>query len=158
MSKKYTDEEIALAVKNSISINDVLRKLGAPTSGSMHSHISRRVKLAGLDTSHFDPYTHNRGSLKRTKAVIHHSERLVNDQSRTLRMKSYLLRKAFLSYGTKYVCSCCGIDKWQGESIQLDIDHINGDWKDNRPENLRFLCPNCHSQTPTWKNKTRQDS
>jgi hypothetical protein len=50
-----------------------------------------------------------------------------------------------------YLCGiCCQPPEWNGEKLVLPIDHINGDPTDNRPENLRFLCPNCHSQTETF--------
>ena len=48
-------------------------------------------------------------------------------------------------------CEGCGLpDEWQGKRLVLEIDHVNGRHNDNRPENLRFLCPNCHSQTETF--------
>lgn len=55
----------------------------------------------------------------------------------------------------EYKCSKCGIDSWNGETIVLDLDHINGIRNDDRLENLRFLCPNCHSQTDTYKGRNK---
>jgi len=52
-----------------------------------------------------------------------------------------------------YICDECGIDEWHGKKIILDLDHKNGNNRDNRLENLRFLCPNCHSFTETYKGK-----
>ena len=50
-------------------------------------------------------------------------------------------------------CASCRRSKWQGLPIPLDIDHVDGDPSNNLPENLRYLCPNCHRQTPSWGNK-----
>ena len=66
------------------------------------------------------------------------------------------LKEMILFYDLlKYECGKCKIIEWQGEKIVLELDHINGDRQDNRIENLRFYCPNCHSQTPTFKGRNR---
>jgi len=52
-----------------------------------------------------------------------------------------------------YACDKCQISSWLGEKIVLELDHINGVNNDNRIENLRFLCPNCHSLTPTFRGR-----
>jgi hypothetical protein len=54
-----------------------------------------------------------------------------------------------------YKCVKCELDSWQGETIVLDLDHINGNNRDNRLQNLRYLCPNCHSQTDTYKGRNK---
>ena len=64
-------------------------------------------------------------------------------------LKKYLTEK----YG--YKCSCCGISDWNGNPINLEIDHNDGDPYNDSPDNLRFICPNCHSQTSTYKGKNR---
>lgn len=66
------------------------------------------------------------------------------------------LRSALLKTGRPHTCALCGLaDSWRGERLVLQIDHSNGLHFDNRPENLRFLCPNCHSQTPSFGRKNR---
>jgi 5-methylcytosine-specific restriction endonuclease McrA len=53
----------------------------------------------------------------------------------------------------EYKCSCCGIGKWQGKRIGLELDHIDGNNANHALDNLRALCPNCHSQTDTYRSK-----
>ena len=57
-----------------------------------------------------------------------------------------------LEVGMIYECAYCGVNDWRGRKLVLPVDHVNGNWRDNRKENLRFLCPNCHSQTSTFGN------
>jgi len=59
-------------------------------------------------------------------------------------MRTYLVKTK------EYCCQVCGISEHNGKPITLQVDHIDGDRKNNTFENIRFICPNCHSQTETW--------
>ena len=112
-------------------------------------HIKKRIIALGLDTSHFNPYISNRNKGKNIK--IPFTDILVYREDKT-REKTERLRRAMLEYGFEPECSVetCRISKWLGKSITLQIDHIDGRNYNNIPSNLRFLCPNCHTQTETY--------
>jgi len=66
------------------------------------------------------------------------------------------VKNVLLVKGIKeYKCEGCGITEWNGKEITMELDHINGNNRDNRLKNLRFLCPNCHSQTDTWRGRNK---
>jgi len=71
------------------------------------------------------------------------------------KVSAYIVKQRFLDV-VEYKCKICGIKEWQGQSIKLDMDHINGNSSDDRIENLRLLCPNCHSLTETYKSKNKK--
>ena len=151
---RYSDDELATAVQESESIAGVLRILGIRPAGGSHFHISKRIKNAGLDTSHFTGQGHNRGksfpNKRRTPEEI-----LVLNRVQDPRTRTHLLRRALAEVGVKVACSICGVGaSWQNRPLTLHVDHLNGQPHDCRLENLRFLCPNCHSQTSTYCRKT----
>lgn len=63
--------------------------------------------------------------------------------------------RRFLLRTRPYVCEICKLTEWNDQPITLQVDHINGNWQNNEEDNLRLLCPNCHSQTPTFGAKNR---
>ena len=151
---RYTDGELATAVAQSVSIAGVMRLLGIKPAGGSHFHISKRIKRAGLETSHFTGQGHNRGksfpNKRRTPEEI-----LVLNQVEDPWTRAHLLRRALAEVGVEAACSVCGLGaRWQDRPLTLHVDHLNGEPHDCRIDNLRFLCPNCHSQTSTYCRKT----
>jgi hypothetical protein len=145
---KITDEEFAEAVAGSNSMSETLRKLNRYPGGSSHKHYTKRAKELGLNMDHFNLYQFPKG--KERKEYKTSSKILINDQYAKRRTRTYQLRRAMLEENVAYSCSACSLTSWNDKEIVLQIDHINGDWKNNLIDNLRFLCPNCHSQTDTY--------
>ena len=145
----YSDEDLAQAVGGSTSCAEVLRRLGIPLAGGSQAYLARRIKASGLDTGHFLGQAHQRGRPARRRLSPEQLLRVLPPGS--YRIEARRLRRALIQLGVPELCESCGGDRvWLGKPLRLIVDHRNGDWLDNRHENLRFLCPNCHAQTPTW--------
>ena len=70
------------------------------------------------------------------------------------RARSTVRKYAINHNVVEYKCSMCGNNGyWNGLKMPLELHHIDADNNNNRPENLTFLCPNCHSQTVGWRRK-----
>lgn len=150
--KTTTKQELEEAAKNSHSKTDLLSKYGLPPYGGNYRTLDRKLKAWNVDISHFNPY-------KNYKPPAGHNKRELSDilvenstYSSTHALKLRLIKEGIL----EDKCSECGIEKWNGKDISLHLDHINGINDDNRISNLRLLCPNCHSQTPTYAGKNKQ--
>jgi hypothetical protein len=85
----------------------------------------------------------------RHKSHVSHRRKLV--ASKPFEQLGYRLRKKIVLEDQDYRCLHCGISEWQGIRITLELDHIDGNRYNDKRENLRCLCPNCHSITDTWK-------
>ena len=152
---KYTPELLKEVAARCRSIAEVLRQLGIPANGGSHAHISRKLKALGIDTSHFTGSVHNRGGTSHNRKPPEQVlVQLPADRNRTPGKR---LRRAMLTFGIAERCSWCDLGTtWNGKPLSLHVDHINGDFLDNRPDNVRFLCPNCHSQTETHSGRKRR--
>ena len=150
---QYTDEALAAAIAASTSYAGVLRVLGIPLNGGSHAYLARRIRAAGFDTSHFLGQGHNRG---KSTPRLTPAEVLVVRPPGSGRVHAHVLRRAMVASSVEEVCVLCGCDgTWQGNPLRLVVDHISGDWLDNRLENLRFLCPNCHRRPTHGAGKSR---
>lgn len=149
MNVKYTKEMLEEAVSKSKSYAGVLRELGLRQAGGTQCNLKSRIEKFDIDTSHFTGQGHNKGKVSNQRKKP--EEILIIREEGSFKEATSRLQRALLEIGRKYECSWCGLgNEWNGKSIVLHIDHINGDNLNNTKENLRFLCPNCHSQTPTY--------
>ncbi|MCX4666967.1 HNH endonuclease [Streptomyces sp. NBC_01381] len=152
---RWTRELLEPVVAASTSMCEVLRRLGLEVVGGHHTHISRRVRAYGIDTSHFTPPERTE-SMRNNRRRRTPTELLVADPELTRREPGSRLQRAMLEVGVPECCALCGMKPvWLGCSLPLEVDHIDGDWHNNRVENLRLLCPNCHSVTDTYRGRAK---
>ncbi|MEU8753962.1 HNH endonuclease signature motif containing protein [Streptomyces chartreusis] len=145
---KPATEELKRAVREATSIAGALRALGRPRTGQFRTLFHQWVTEDGLDTSHFLGQAHQRG---KPSPTAKRAEDVLVKHSTKFRTKTSLLRRALREVGVPERCAGCGVGpEWLGKPMTLEVDHVNGDWSDDRRDNLRLLCPNCHAITSTW--------
>lgn len=152
--QQIPDEIFADAVANSEFIRDILITLGySRNSGAMYPIIKQRIKRQNLDTSHLG---FGRGKVTRRggEATPKYDLDEILVEKSTYSNGSYLKKRILEAGLLQEQCSVCGLGpEWCGYPLTLQLDHINGINDDNRIENLRILCPNCHTQTNTYGSK-----
>lgn len=152
--RHWTETQLRDAVRKSKSIRQVLHLLELKEAGGNYSQIQKYLKEFNIETKHFTGKAWNKGLKGRHLPRIELSKILVFGSN----FQSYKLKqRLFVCKLKEPKCEECG---WARESIDgripLELDHINGDSKDNRLENLRVLCPNCHSLKPTHRGRNRK--
>ncbi len=155
MKKSWTVEELIVAVKNSTSLRQVLIKLRLKEAGGNYSQIKKYIKDLEIDNSHLKGQAWNKGLELNFKPRVSLEKILIKNSY----FQSYKLKKRLIKEGLKRArCEECGWAKNSKDGrIPVELDHINGDIRDNRLKNLRILCPNCHSLKETHRgcNKKR---
>lgn len=155
----YTKDAMERAVAGSTCWADLIRWFGKKPCGGNYSAMQKRVKEFGIDISHFTGQGWSKGKKAATDVRVERAARrarLTDEQILVRNAPSWIkgsrLKRILLKNGRRDVCERCG----QGpthchEPLTLQVDHKNGDNTDNRIENLRILCPNCHTQQLTSK-------
>jgi HNH endonuclease len=152
--RTWTDEDLTLAVQNARSIREVIKKLGLVPAGGNYVQVQAAISRIGLDTQHFGGKGWRRGRVFGIEPRIPLDAILVKDST----FQSFKLKRRLFAEGIKTPrCELCGwAERSEDDRIPLELDHINGNRYDNRIENLRILCPNCHSLQPTHRGKNQK--
>jgi hypothetical protein len=130
---------LADALDGARTRRQVLERLGMPVSASSYTRLRTALEVHGLSAAHLSPHGNRRRPIEEYLVA----GRLVTG-----------LGKRLIDEGIReHRCERCRRTEWEGQPIPLELDHIDGDRTNNRIENLRLLCPNCHALTPTYRGR-----
>lgn len=149
-------EQLIKVVQNSTNLNQVLQAFGLSGYSDNYSTLRHFITKFNITTSHFTPELKRAEALRRNgiKRTIPLKEILSGNHPR---YKTYLLSKRLIQEGIfEPVCDECGqTNKWNKKPLTLQLDHIDGNRHNHVLENLRMLCPNCHTQTENWGGRNK---
>lgn len=136
---RWTKELLEPVVQSSQSYAECLKKLGLRVVGGNYSNLQRNIDKFNISTDHMLHQAHNKG-----KDFVSFENAV---QPATLK------RKLLKELG--HVCQSCGAKEWLDHPVPLELEHLDGNNRNNSRENLTLLCCNCHALTPTWRNRRR---
>lgn len=153
--RQWTEKGLRDATQKCTSIRQILGILGLKQAGGNYVQIKKYLKKYDIDTTHFRGKAWNKGLRGIGKFRIPLENILTSGNN----YQSFKLKKRLIASGLKMPeCEECGwARKSEDGRLPLELDHINGDSTDNRLENLRILCPNCHSIKPTHRGRNRKN-
>lgn len=135
--RDYSDSDIIKYAKEVTSLAGLLKKLGLRPSGGNYANFKRHLQRLDIDCGHWTGQAWNKDQRLKNWQDYTHSEYL----------KKHLLKER------GQACETCELTEWLGQPITIELEHIDGDKTNNKLDNLKLLCPNCHSYTPTWRRR-----
>lgn len=155
MKADYSKENLKKIISESYSFAQAIRKLGLRDVGSNFATIKKKVEQYNIDVSHFTGQRWNIGKTEKDDNRIY-SKNIEDVFENNVPIKSSNLKEKLFTLGYKEKkCECCGITEWQGKPLTLELHHIDGNHYNNGLSNLQILCPNCHSQTETFRSRIK---
>jgi hypothetical protein len=135
--REYSDEDLVKCASEVTSVSQLLKALGLRPAGGNYANIKRLLQKLEVNCDHWKGHAWNK------------DQRLKDwsEYTTVVNLKKHLI----IERGHK--CESCGNVKWMGYLIALEVEHIDGDRTNNDKKNLKLLCPNCHSLTPTWRGR-----
>ena len=154
--RQYTKEWLQELCQNSYSYAEVLNKAGRKQGGGAQQTLKKKIAEYEIDISHFTGQKwHESPNQKPQQGIEKYNleEIFVKNSPVTQKvLRGYVERHKVL----EYKCVNCGCDgHWQNGIISLELDHIDGDNTNNELTNLRYLCPNCHALTETYRGRNK---
>ena len=152
--RTWTAEQLDRAVKSSSSFRQVLAKLGLREAGGNYVQVQKYIAEQQLDISHFHGKIWNKGLRLPFRPRIPLEQLLIKNS----KFASHKLKLRLIRANLKHQnCKECGWAKKSPDGyLPLELDHVNGDSRDNRLKNLRILCPNCHSLKATHRGRNKK--
>lgn len=136
-----TKEQLEKAVGDSTSLKEVQEKLGYTTySGSRQQKIKKLLEQYNIDTSNLIGQSWNKNNFDYTRFRNGNAIKIAQAKAALVALR-----------GNK--CEQCGLDKWQGKDMPLEVHHCDGNHLNNDLTNLQLLCPNCHALTENWRGR-----
>ena len=143
-------EDFANLVRECYTWTEILKSFGLKHWGNVVKTLRKRVEEDNVDVSHFKGQSWSKGTKRKFTITTPVEEYLTNESLlNNIQVKKYIIHHELI----ENKCNWCNLHEWNDQPLVLELDHIDGDNTNNLLGNLRLLCPNCHSQTNTWRGR-----